>query len=65
MTDERWPKGCRFDSEPKQYFPGFRGTVGESRRKDAADVLAALRRAPSIAGYIHTSPARYAVHRMG
>jgi hypothetical protein len=18
MTDERWPKGCRFDSEPKQ-----------------------------------------------
>jgi hypothetical protein len=28
-----WPKGRWFDSEPKQYFPGFRGTVGESRRK--------------------------------
>jgi hypothetical protein len=28
-----WPKGRWFDSEPKQYFHGFRGTVGESRRK--------------------------------
>jgi hypothetical protein len=28
MMVGRWP-----DSEPKQYFPGFRGTVGESRRK--------------------------------
>jgi hypothetical protein len=65
MTDEQWPKGCRFDSEPKQYVPGLRNTVGESRRKDAANVLTTLCRTPSIAGYLHTGPASYAVHRIG
>jgi hypothetical protein len=52
----------RLQVEPKQYVPGLRDTVGE---KDAANVLATLRRTPSIAGYIHTGPARCAVHRMG
>jgi hypothetical protein len=33
MMVKQWTKGRRFDSEPKQYIPGFRGTVGESRRK--------------------------------
>jgi hypothetical protein len=47
------------------FSPGSRETVGESRREGTALVLATLRRTASIAGYIHTSPARCAVHRMG
>ena len=54
-----WPKGCRFDL--KQYFSGFR----EKPKEGYCYVLAALRRIPSIAGYIHTSPARHAANRMG
>jgi hypothetical protein len=47
MMVGRWPQGRRFDSEPKQYVPGFRGTVGESRRKillTASRLSAGLRR---------------------
>jgi hypothetical protein len=57
--------GCFYRQRPGMFSPVFRDTVGESRRKGTALVLATLRRTPSIAGYKHTSPARSAVHRMG
>jgi hypothetical protein len=47
------------------FSPVFRDTVGETRRKGTALVLATLGRTPSIAGDKHTSPARSAVHRIG